>query len=603
MKKIFAFILPLMTVAFLAGCGGKPAEEEYNVTISSADIGSMRIANTKAKKGESFSSIIYLDTSKTTKVLPEQLNKVTSGDNEIPSSVYNYNRKDDRLSAEINIPAGAIIGNINIELELIIPVVEYSVSFVTPASGLTISKEKIEKNHDLRAVIKIDNTKTMYKLPKNIEKVTSGNIEVTEKFQYQTSSDFAADVLLPKENIVGDIKIDIKLIAPEPTPTEFDVTISQIANLHIDKLKAKKGEEFNATLTVDSDKEEKTLPEKLTSINIGSLPLDSHYYTYKRSENRYEAKLTIPMDRVTNDIHIHLSLQNPWYADENYLKNLTIDDARIGVEQMLKVNGVFHRVRLIGINHDVLSDDSSQKAHTTWEFSNLLSDSNGHSLGMIWDWEDPGKYHNGNFINSTIRKALDGGGSATKKTYQWYSRGSKTANNDYANKRVIDMLPKTLGEKLKKVKKQVAVQETTENSFAVKDYDTKLFILSVHELTLDTSQKALLTMNEGNRYEYYGQHEGNINFGNRYRSHIQVKDNKNLYTSSVAITDGVSEYDKNFAGYNQLENVFGGLSWLRSPVASSSSNEGVMITPGGRLEHIGHCIDQYAYGIAPAFCL
>lgn len=607
MKKIFALILPLMTVAFLAGCGGKPAEEEYDVTISSSDIGSIIITNAKAKKGADFSSVIYVDTSKTSKVFPEQLNKVTSGGNEIPSSVYNYSRKDDRISAEIKIPAGAIAGNINIDLALIIPIDIYSVSFVTPASGLTISKDKIEKGHDLNAVIKIDNTKTMYKLPKNIEKVTSGNVDVTTEFKYQPRGDFEADVQLNRANISGDIKIDIKLIAPEPTPTEFNVIIPQIANLTIDKSKAKKGEEFNATLKVDSNKEEKTLPEKLTSIKIGENELHSSHYTYTRSENHYEAKLIIPMNYVTDAIHIHLSLQDPWYADESYLSGLTIDDARIGVTQMLKVNGIFHRVRLIGIDHDTLSNDTSKKAHTTWEFSNLLSDSDGHSLGMIWDWEDPEKYYNGNFINSTMRKALDGGGSASKRTYQWYNRGSQTANKDYANKRVVDMLPNTLSAKLKKVKKQVAVNETG-NSFTIKDYDTSLFILSVHEITSHSSQKALLTLNEGTRYEYYGQHEGDINFGNRFRSHVQVKDNKNVYTSDVKITDGLSEYDRNYAGYNQFEkfgaeNVFGGLSWLRSPVASTSNYDAVMITLAGRLEHIGHRADQYAYGIAPAFCL
>lgn len=106
-----------------------------------------------------------------------------------------------------------------------------------------------------------------------------------------------------------------------------------------------------------------------------------------------------------------------WYEHDdwwNYCSNgkngeqATADD--IGKIVNLTVNKQVHKVRLIDIDHDVLSDDTSKKAHCTFEFSNLLCDETGHSLAMFWDIMKP-MVSNYDFINSEGRKMLDGLGN------------------------------------------------------------------------------------------------------------------------------------------------------------------------------------------------
>lgn len=89
----------------------------------------------------------------------------------------------------------------------------------------------------------------------------------------------------------------------------------------------------------------------------------------------------------------------------------------IGKEVNVTVNGQVHKVRLIGVEHDVLSDDTTKKAHCTFEFSNLLSDSNGYSLATLWNTKDGTSSTNYDYENSDLRTALDG---IVNGALRWY---------------------------------------------------------------------------------------------------------------------------------------------------------------------------------------
>ncbi|MCQ2792714.1 MAG: hypothetical protein MJ208_04260, partial [Bacilli bacterium] len=164
--------------------------------------------------------------------------------------------------------------------------------------------------------------------------------------------------------------------------------------------------------------------------------------------------LTFKMPSSPVSVTITAIEEDLWYLDEKYISNLNEDN--IGTTRNLRVNGINHIVRLIGIDHDDLADGSG-KAHTTWEFANLLSDSDGYSLAAVWNWEKGTSSINQNYLDSNLREVFDGGG---KGGLYWYRKKQETSEQtqqtEYANKTVFDMLPSNLQNVIKEVKKPVA---------------------------------------------------------------------------------------------------------------------------------------------------
>lgn len=151
-----------------------------------------------------------------------------------------------------------------------------------------------------------------------------------------------------------------------------------------------------------------------------------------------------------------------------------------------QANNIYQTVRIIGFNHDELSDGTGN-AGITFEFADLISDENGYSLATPWNWTEGESSTNYNYFDSNLRKAIDDGGADTTKIC-WCRKGETSVSTEEPYKKsVYDMLPDDLKADgiLKEVKKVVATTE----SYTADTYNTKLFPLSYSEIDI-ISKKA-----------------------------------------------------------------------------------------------------------------
>ncbi len=106
--------------------------------------------------------------------------------------------------------------------------------------------------------------------------------------------------------------------------SSFDVTISQIEGLTIDKAKAKKGEDFTAQIKLDN--EGFILPLELASVTIGGNEAKvDEVYTYKLEDDT-TATFTIPATNVTGNIDIKLSIDYTKVNEEEFNKAIDFVD-------------------------------------------------------------------------------------------------------------------------------------------------------------------------------------------------------------------------------------------------------------------------------------
>lgn len=273
----------------------------------------------------------------------------------------------------------------------------------------------------------------------------------------------------------------------------------------------------------------------------------------------------------------------PWWLDQTYLNSLTVDD--VGTIKTVPVNGKEHRVRLIGVDHDDLA--TGGKAHTTWEFVDLISDANGYSLASLWQDTSSSSGSNYDYLNSTIRKNLTGNGSGTSG---WYEKGSGTKSSTYSGKTVLSMLPSDLQSSLKTTRKKV--YSHTSGSWALTNADDKLFLLATKEMGYSSSYAEDVAT-----YSYYSGHTGQTD---AIRIKQQVKGSSGALTSGTTITQSACGSGKSYAGYNSSTSRYGGISWLRSPNTNDSSIAWYVDTDG-YLNYYG--VYYFASAVAPAFCL
>lgn len=292
----------------------------------------------------------------------------------------------------------------------------------------------------------------------------------------------------------------------------------------------------------------------------------------------------------TNGNVLWSKVQIKWYEREdwyNYTNEAVADE--IGVECPIIVNNIEHKVRLIGIDHDDLAGGSG-KVHTTWQFTNLLSDSNGYSLSALWQDTGEGRLTaNYDFPNSTLRKCLDGLGNGT---LAWYTKGGATKSTTYI-KPVIEMLPSGLQNVLKNVSKPIGVYQSG-SYFVVSSYNTKVFLLSHYEITYDSGSFEY-ALPEGTQYAYWQTHDTVTD-----RIMRQLKGSEGALTTYTSITDPLWGSGSSYAGYNNPTAGNGGIQWLRSPYTSGGIYSWMVYVTG----------DLYSYGaydtacaVAPCFCI
>lgn len=272
-----------------------------------------------------------------------------------------------------------------------------------------------------------------------------------------------------------------------------------------------------------------------------------------------------------------------WWEDTAYLNSLTVDD--VGTENEVEVNGVIHKVRLIGVDHDDLV--TGGKAHTTWEFVDLISDANGYSLATYWKNTNTTGGSNQDYLNSSVRKAIDGQGNGD---CSWFEKDSKSYSTRYTGS-VLSMLPAALQAVLKNVTKQVA----TGSGYGLTNYNTKLFQLSYREMTQKSSSYA---KEEGTTYQYY---KNNDNDNARIK--YQVKWHDGARTSSLSGKDVAGAYTGtkySYAGYNHSIENYGCIHWLRSPITGGGLDAWNVLSDGGLSNYY---VYYNACPVAPAFCL
>lgn len=292
-----------------------------------------------------------------------------------------------------------------------------------------------------------------------------------------------------------------------------------------------------------------------------------------------------------------------WYEHDdwwNYCSNgvegeeATAND--IGREVNLTVNKQIHKIRLIDIDHDNLAA-SNNKAHCTFEFANLLSDENGYSIATVWNWENAASSKNFDYLDSNLRKAIDGSGEGS---LVWYEKDSPTASKTYI-KSALEMLPSDLKKTLKTVIKPIALYSGKDLDYVVDNefYETQLFILSYREMSASGASYA---KDEGSAYQYYtGAGDTNDN-----RIKHQVKWHDQASENYTTITDGKYSSSFNYAGYNSTIEKSGGYYWLRSPCTyrTSTTIRGTEAWDSSETGALAYgMVYRYAFPIAPAFCI
>lgn len=155
---------------------------------------------------------------------------------------------------------------------------------------------------------------------------------------------------------------------------------------------------------------------------------------------------------------------------------------QIGDIKTVIVNSIAHTVRIIDFNHDTIFNSGGKKAGITFDFADLISDSNGHSIGVVFNWEQCTPYGTEPYTyqGSNLSKALDGTGTA--RDFAWYEKEAEYKSTKYTLT-VFDMLPADLRSVLKPVKN-----------------NNKLFALSYQEYK---NYGTIELEEDGFGYEYY----------------------------------------------------------------------------------------------------
>ena len=335
-----------------------------------------------------------------------------------------------------------------------------------------------------------------------------------------------------------------------------------------------------------------------SSVTIKAIPSADYAFvgwyegkTYISNEATYSFEM--PANNVSYVAKFY-AIAGPWYKRDKwweYCSNGVVGEQAaeedIGKEVDLTVNNQIHKVRLIDVEHDELSDDSGKKAHCTFEFSNLLSDSSGYSLATFWNTSEKDSSTNYDYLNSDLRKALDGQGNGTLR---WYQKDSPTKSTTYTTS-VYDMLPSSLKDNIKTVKKHVA----TTSSYDVTDYGAKVFALTHNEMTKSSGSEVKA---EGTTYKYYVDHD---NESSRIKQQIKRRDG--AITESTKITDDdIIWFAYNYAGYNNRDSTknYGGYYQLTSPNTKYDDNDWYVFDDGG---FNYYDVFSDAIAVAPAFCI
>ena len=268
---------------------------------------------------------------------------------------------------------------------------------------------------------------------------------------------------------------------------------------------------------------------------------------------------------------------------------------------------LYQTVRIVGINEDYTElptdgskPDSNKTIGITFEFVDLISDTNGYSLATQWNDTNDSNTANHNYLNSSIRYALNKKtGSGGCDRILWAQKGATEWSNEsgglYTDKSVLDMLPDELTKEgiLKTPAKYINIYDDGWKEQTVED---KLFLLSPKEMgnTKDTEQEESHTTT----YSYYK----NAEDIKRVKKQIKGNDESTSF-SEIPSGTGQTYEDTvhSYAGYNfKSDSNEGGFSWLRSPY-TNDNGDAWSVYVDGYLSN--YSVYSNAYAVAPAFCI
>lgn len=302
---------------------------------------------------------------------------------------------------------------------------------------------------------------------------------------------------------------------------------------------------------------------------------------------------------------------NGWFNDVNFINSLTTSN--IGMEKEVMVNGIMHKVRLIGIDEDI--DNQGNKIHTTWEFANVISDKNGFSLATVWNdvTKDNLDTATSNYLVSTIRKNLVGlVGDERQTSFDWYTinQNKKEEESSIYNCSIFDMLPSGLKRAIKPAKKVVNIFKVTEDGseWEETDFCDSLFLLTPKEMGYSEMymERSLHAYTYYKADPPYGNNEIRVKqqvvgySARSIRQYTEIFDTKYYESTEHTGSPGIS-----YAGYNK-KSYDGGYYWLRSPMAAMPSAERTN-DDAWMIGEYGFPSRFYVYNaalnVAPAFCI
>ncbi len=335
------------------------------------------------------------------------------------------------------------------------------------------------------------------------------------------------------------------------------------------------GNDYEGEISLDSENADPVLPLKLDSVIL----LDenegtdiTNECTYEVHDNNQDAYFKIPKEVITSNIKVSLSLKSDprWYDFANwwdYCSNGVDGQQAVeadidGSEVYVKVNGLMHGVRLIGV--DVDKDADGATIHSTFDFANLITDTDGKMIKTAWDDKDDDETKNYDYRKSTLNTFLNG-----------------TPDGDIEGT-VLEMLPEGLRNRIKPANKLVGVSIDSGETYTATAFDPsnnmpypKLFPLAHDEV------------------DYY-------DYSSEYV--VDGEDSGNGFYELFNSTQFTHYTTKSPVGNDNPQNY-----WLRSP---STSNEkwhllkrSFYITGVGYTSFAGtHVYDNYT-AVAPAFCI
>lgn len=294
------------------------------------------------------------------------------------------------------------------------------------------------------------------------------------------------------------------------------------------------------------------------------------------------------------------------------LKNHYGLDTFVGQTRTVTVNTQKHTVRVIGENHDVLTN-KSDKATLTFEFVNPICDRDGYGLATLWNDTNSANI-NVDYLNSTLRYNLTKKGTPATSSYKyWFVKngfveddgttndGTKHSTT-YSGKSVLDMIAAgepALANGLQSVKKEVGIYNSASNTWSKATYDDKLFLPTVTEITKETTTHH--HMDEGSIYKYYEDHD---DASSRIKKHI----NTTTYIDRSDIAGGETLYPSsfsnqlNYAGSTTAASQGASRYWLNSP-CTDNNIAAFGANCSGVIGAFQSTSTVQAMSVAPCFCI